>query len=237
MYDAGFGRIYDERGRFHTVGFNTREGSGRFRRYRGRPDRRRDVQLSTFPGGKFLPSSGAKPAAKANPSASVELVPGTLDSLRVQPDVAERLGLKTTAALPAQIADSLRLSGTLTVDASHLQEVRSRFTGEVTEIGQAADGSRPIQFGDQVAKGQLLSVVWSRELGEKKSELVDALSEYHIDSETLKRLENLYQDGAIPEREYRQMERTVARAATRFNFAGRCGIASSAWGCSSPCWP
>ena len=34
---------------------------------------------------------------------------------------------------------------------------------------------RPVRFGDAVNKGQLLAVIWSKDLGEKKSELVDAL--------------------------------------------------------------
>ncbi len=37
------------------------------------------------------------------------------------------------------------------------------------ELGKVADGSRTLRFGDTVKEGQLLAVVWSRELGEKKS--------------------------------------------------------------------
>jgi cobalt-zinc-cadmium efflux system membrane fusion protein len=89
-----------------------------------------------------------------------------------------------------------------------LQEVRSRFDGEVMELGKRDEGA-DLKFGDPVQSGQLLAVVWSRELGEKKSELLDALSQQHLDTETLKRLEKLYQDGTIPEREYREQERAV----------------------------
>lgn len=158
---------------------------------------------------RIWPAGNRAHAAQENPVASVELVPGSSDSLHVQPEVVERLGIMTAEAQTAQIDLSLQLSGTLSLDASQLEEVRSRFAGEVVEIGMRADDPRPVQFGDRVTSGQLLAVVWSRELGEKKSELVDALSQFRLHSETLRRLQKLYQDGAIPEREYREAERTV----------------------------
>lgn len=138
----------------------------------------------------------------------VTLVEGTTNSLRVEKDVATRLGIRTANAMPANVPDSLKLNGSLTFDTQHLQEVRSRFEGEVTEIGKTSAG-RELQFGDQVKQGQLLAVIWSRELGEKKSELVDAISQLHLDSETLKRMQGLFKEGALPEREYRETERQV----------------------------
>jgi cobalt-zinc-cadmium efflux system membrane fusion protein len=162
-----------------------------------------------FFGGKFLPLRAANASAKSARALSVELVPGTVDSLRVQPEAAAQLGIKVAPARAANLAETLRLPGTLTLDAGRLEQVRSRFAGEVVEIGKTADGSRPVQFGDRAARGQLLTVVWSRELGEKKSELVDALSQFHLDSQTLTRLRRLYQDAAIPERQIRDAERAV----------------------------
>lgn len=162
-----------------------------------------------FLGGKFLPLRATSPSANSAPAFSVELVPGSADSLRMSPEVAKRLGIKVTPARPANLADALDLSGTLTLDAGRLQQVRSRFAGEVVEIGKAADGSRPVQLGDRVVHGQLLAVVWSGELGEKKSELIDAISQFHLDTQTLERLKKLYQDAAIPERQIRDAERAV----------------------------
>ena len=50
----------------------------------------------------------------------------------------------------------------------------------ISDSSEGTDGGRPkmrpIRFGDHVEKGQLLAVLWSSELGEKKSEYVDALS-------------------------------------------------------------
>ena len=66
-----------------------------------------------------------------------------------------------------------------------------------------------MDVGDRVSKDQLLAVVWSRELGEKKSELVDGLSQLRVDEETLARLTATSKDGAIPERSLREAERHV----------------------------
>ena len=40
---------------------------------------------------------------------------------------------------------------------------------------------RPLRHGDKVTVKQLLAVIWSKDLGEKKSELVDALSQLRLD--------------------------------------------------------
>ena len=50
------------------------------------------------------------------------------------------------------------------------------------------NGSQPIAFGQHVRKGQVLAVIWSQDLGEKKSELIDGLSQLHLDEESLQRL-------------------------------------------------
>ena len=130
---------------------------------------RRHARLSAPCHGKILPLKREQPPSETRLAVSIQLVPGTNDLLRVEAEVAQRIGITIAEAQAAQLADSLQLSGTLTLDVTHLQEVRSRFAGEVADFGKTPDGSRPIQFGDRVAKNQLLAVVWSRELGEKKA--------------------------------------------------------------------
>jgi cobalt-zinc-cadmium efflux system membrane fusion protein len=63
--------------------------------------------------------------------------------------------------------------------------------------------------GDRVKKGDLLAVVWSKDLGEKKSELVDALSKLRADRLVLKRANELYSNGSGPERNVYEAERAV----------------------------
>jgi cobalt-zinc-cadmium efflux system membrane fusion protein len=140
---------------------------------------------------------------------SVELEPGRRDALRVTPEAVASLGVAVAPAEASRLADRLVLDGTLGIDPARLQEVRSRFAGEIVELGRAEPGHRPLQFGDAVKAGQLLAVLWSRELGEKKSELISALVQLNLDQTTLERLEPLFRAGSIPEREYREAARAV----------------------------
>src|SRR5262249_50488435 len=57
-------------------------------------------------------------------------------------------------------------------------------------------------------KGDLLAVVWSKDLGEKKSELVDALSKLRLDRDNLARYQSLT-DGIIAQKQVREAEAAV----------------------------
>lgn len=148
----------------------------------------------------------------------IEPTPGQRNSFRLGAGAATALGIQTTAVQAAHHPFLLKLSGSLAIDANHLVRVRSRFAGEILSIGTidvppehpsaAGKESRPIRFGDHVKEGQLLAVLWSKELGEKKSELVDALAQFHVDFENLKQMEKYR--SVLPERSLREQESKVA---------------------------
>ena len=117
------------------------------------------------------------------------------------------------------------------LDADRLSQCIARFPGEIVQLGddlpfllwglamdmegfpvnlaQLGDcRSRTVGYGQRVSKGQLLAVIWSHDLGEKKSELIDALSQLRVDEESLARIKAAA-DGAIPERLIRDAERKV----------------------------
>lgn len=156
----------------------------------------------------------------------VALVPNHPDALRVPADVARSLEISTTVAQGAPARQPLNLDGSLYLDANRLVHVHSRFAGEVVELGRIpcgegtsespepdhnlrTDRSRQVRYGDSVRKGQLLAVLWSKDLGEKKSELVEFLSRLRLDKEKLKRLEDLFSKGSVPEKSVRDAERDV----------------------------
>jgi cobalt-zinc-cadmium efflux system membrane fusion protein len=115
-------------------------------------------------------------------------------------------------ALPA-------FQGVLNADSNRLVRVNSPFPGKVIAVGpyyacdtagaavaSAAAQFRPLRPGDAIVKDQLLAVVWSSQLGEKKSELVDALSKLRRDEDVLK---SLRASGAVPPVTIRTAERDV----------------------------
>jgi cobalt-zinc-cadmium efflux system membrane fusion protein len=140
---------------------------------------------------------------------STELVSGQAGVIRLASGVADRLGVHTTDVQKANKPITVELSGSLGFDADRFSHVHSRFAGEVVEIGTVQGGSRPLDFGASVHKGQLLAVIWSREQGEKKSELVDALSQLRLDQENLERLTQASVEGAVSERTIREAQRKV----------------------------
>jgi cobalt-zinc-cadmium efflux system membrane fusion protein len=149
------------------------------------------------------------------------------DAICLPPDVVKSLGIRAgralaPATLPGDEAEkwsrTLELPGSLAYDTDRLAPVRSRFPGEVVEIAKVRDPEapaegptmlRPIRNGDYVHEGDLLAVVWSKDLGQQKSALVDALSKQRLDLETLKKYQDLYDKGSIPERQLRDAERNA----------------------------
>lgn len=156
-------------------------------------------------------AASGKPAVHSR-KPLVELVDGTSDTIRlVQGDAASLLGLKLVEVRSAPSNEPLRLPGTLALDPNRLIHVHSRFDGEAVSIGQIrdADGKmRPLQYGDRVTRGQLLAIVWSKEIGEKKSELMDASSRLEASRTILERLESL-PPGIVAERVIHEARRDV----------------------------
>ena len=167
-------------------------------------------------------NEGQSPGAKADSarpqdSPRVSLAEDVPNAVRVPEEVVRSFGIRTAPAREPNQPRTLNLAGSLALDTNRLAHVHTRFVGEVVELGMISDSSegteggrpimRPIRFGDHVEKGQLLAVLWSSDLGEKKSEYVDALSRLRLEQETLTRLEALYKDEAIAERNLREARR------------------------------
>jgi cobalt-zinc-cadmium efflux system membrane fusion protein len=137
-----------------------------------------------------------------NPSPRPGVSVLSAESLSVTPDVMQSLGIRTAEVVPADRPRQLPpLKGILNVDLNRQIQVHSAFAGIVVALGTvdggeteqpAGDaGSRVLKQWDKVKAGQLLAVVWSKDLGEKKSELVQAVSDLKAARDQLKRYESL----------------------------------------------
>jgi cobalt-zinc-cadmium efflux system membrane fusion protein len=144
----------------------------------------------------------------------VDVVPGKPDSLVVPEDVRKSLGIRTGNVDRIAVAERptrtqpLVMPGSTALDPARLLRVRVRFApAEVVEIAKIDDphGSpgnvpplrRELQWGDRVRKGDLLAVLFSVDVGNKKNDLFDALSQLRLDEEVLKRAEA--RSAAVPE--------------------------------------
>jgi cobalt-zinc-cadmium efflux system membrane fusion protein len=151
--------------------------------------------------------------------------PGTLqlvdsDTLEITGGGPNEVGLKTAEVVKPKHARTLRLRGSLAIDPNRLVHVHVRFPGQIVELATVVDPpsastkwispeARPLATLDPVVKDAVIAVMWSKDLGEKKSELVDALARLRIDKQNLTRLEELAKDGAVPERSVREARRNV----------------------------
>jgi membrane fusion protein, heavy metal efflux system len=135
--------------------------------------------------------------------------------LRLTAEAVGGLGVSPVASkkateprpLPPQI-------GTLNYDNDRLFSIRSRFPGEVAEVKQVEDGVgptrwRPLRYGDKVKQGDTLAVLWSRDLGEKKAALVDALNSLRLSQNTLDRQMLVFKDAALSLASLKATERQV----------------------------
>jgi len=146
-----------------------------------------------------------KPGSQAPPA---DLVPGTTDTLLIQESTVQSMRLTAQPVHEITAEMTLRLTGRLMIDPNRLVHVHTRFGGEIIKIGTTSDEApRPLRMGDRVVKDQLLAVVWSKEVGEKKSDLVDALSQLALHETIYKNLKSLQNSGAVPQRSIDEMQR------------------------------
>ncbi|HQR05928.1 MAG TPA: efflux RND transporter periplasmic adaptor subunit [Gemmatales bacterium] len=180
--------------------------------------------VGSIAGGWMLLRSTARAESPAtsNKTVKVETLKRLgLNRFTLPQGYAERVGLQLgeikRSDQPFQLPP---LQGTLALDADQQVRIHSRFAGEIVSLGttkvklNTSPGetdrfeTRPLRYLDQVKKGDLLAVVWSKDLGEKKSELIEACSKLKTDEETLNRLKTLGQEGASSERSIRDAQRT-----------------------------
>lgn len=149
-------------------------------------------------------------------------VAGDPKAMELPADVVEHLLGRNPKQWAMRISDEvakrpLVLSGSLAFDPTRLYRVQARFPGEVIKLGTTPDRTpagttalpRRLNIGDRVAKGDVMAVVLSKDLGQAKSALVDALVKLHVDEENLEKMRPLAMQGFTPEVAYRNLRAQV----------------------------
>jgi cobalt-zinc-cadmium efflux system membrane fusion protein len=160
-----------------------------------------------------LAASGDVPSMVAPTSAGVRRVEGMPHTILVPEEAREALGIrrnKVDLAAVARVPTEMRplvLSGSTAFDPGRLTHVRIRFTpAEVVQITRVPDELardqggrtqyRELRSEDEVHKGDLLAVVYSVDVGQKKNDLIDALVQQKLDEKILAEAEK--STGALP---------------------------------------
>lgn len=172
---------------------------------------------------KFQQSlTAAAQEAEARTARAASIEPGSPvlssreQTIRLSPEAIEGLCLRVRQVEPSSAKQELTFTGSVTLDPNRVARIHARFPGEVVDLGTTPDTGdlatssgqptiRRLRFGDHVKKGQLLAVVWSKEIGDVKSDLVDAVSRSRLDQATLKSLLSL--DNVVAARSIREAKR------------------------------
>jgi cobalt-zinc-cadmium efflux system membrane fusion protein len=148
----------------------------------------------------------AESAPVVPPMPSISLVSEQPDRIQLSEEFVARKRVQTAAVIAAPAAAPLQLPGSLNIDPNYLARVNCLFSGRVRSIGM--HGNRPLRNGDRVKKGDVLAVIWSKDVGEKKSELVDAISHLKTDEKLLARYQSV-DPGVVAQRNVDDARRNV----------------------------
>lgn len=150
---------------------------------------------------------------------TVQLPAGDRQTIELSDRVVELNNIRTAVASLPSSSRTLQLPGQLALDVNRLVHIHARFPGQIVQLAMVEEPKdtappgfrmkRTLNFMDRVHKGQKLGEIWSKDLGEKKSELVDALVQLSIDQKNLKYLQDLLRRGATTEKSVREAERQV----------------------------
>jgi cobalt-zinc-cadmium efflux system membrane fusion protein len=176
-----------------------------------------------------------QPITKSRPA--VELVEDMHHTLYIPERVRKAMGIKDS--VPAQAPTQgkpLVMPGSTALDPARVTRIRTRFNAVVNEIPKVVDGDRrmtsgetafrEIRPGDKVKKGDVLAVVWSIDVGSRKSDLADALVQLELDEQRLKDRELLFKKGSLPQDTLNQTRRDVI---TDRNAKGRAERTLRTW--------
>lgn len=172
---------------------------------------------------KNIGAAHAESPATGNKPVSVEKLKRVNHNTFILPEgYPERIGIQFGEIKRSDQPQPLPpLQATLALDADKQVRIHSRFAGEIASLGTVtvkinkSPGepdrleTHSIRYLDHVKKGDVLAIVWSKDLGEKKSELIEACSKMQADEVTLKRLQKLETEGASSERSLRDAQRAL----------------------------
>ena len=144
----------------------------------------------------WLNPSNNTAATDQKSDSSVQLVEGQPDTIALAPETVQTLRVRSVKVEQATALQPLEMGGQLAPNLDHLVRIKLFFAGQVEQIpeiqsfaedafGKLHSVFRQLGNGDKVEQGQLLAVIFSKDFGQAKSDLVDGLSRLIVDRDYL----------------------------------------------------
>lgn len=131
--------------------------------------------------------------------------------VELSPDQIEAAAIRTAAVGPGAIDRLVTVPATLGADQDRLVRVPARVTGTVAELRR--------RLGDQVAAGDVLAVIESREMAEAKADLLAAVRQEGLARTTLERERRLWERRVSAEQDYLKARAEADEARVRLDLA------------------
>jgi cobalt-zinc-cadmium efflux system membrane fusion protein len=112
---------------------------------------------------------------------------------------------------PGPIAKRLAVPGTVIPDSDRVAHVSVKLSGTVAELRK--------QIGDDVAKGEILAVLESREVADAKSEYLAGRLANDLQQDITSRDKSLWEGRAVPEQQYIRSRNAAAQTEMKLNIA------------------
>ncbi len=153
-------------------------------------------------------------AAESGPSRPMERaeakdpVPPTVKVAREQ---LSAQGITTIRLREGTLSRHLAVAGSLTLDADRVAQVPARVVGTVAEMRK--------RLGDDVAAGEVVATLDSREVADAKSEYLTAATDLDLQRTLYERSKALWEKRVAPENQYLQVRNTFAQTSLRVDLA------------------
>jgi cobalt-zinc-cadmium efflux system membrane fusion protein len=122
-------------------------------------------------------------------------------------EAADKAGVVPGQVMLAPVVESVGGNGEITYDQTRVCRLSSRVPGSAWRVDK--------QVGDVVKQGDVLALVDGAEVGRAKAEFLQAYGQVQLKTETWERAKSGYASGALPERNYREIEAAFREARIR----------------------
>src|SRR5229473_5047416 len=149
-------------------------------------------------------TTGASPVKTDAPETGSALLPMSDEQIKLAQ-------IETVRAGPESVAKRLVVPGTIVPHADHIVHVAVKLSGTVAELRK--------NIGDEVAKGEVIAVLESREVADAKSEYLAARLTNDLQQDLSARDKTLWDSRVGTEQQYLRSRNAAAQTGMRLNIA------------------